>query len=382
MKNFTFYNPTKIQFGEGSISSLAKLIPHDATVLFAYGGGSIKSNGVYDQVTEQLNNVKVVEFGGIEANPEFSTLMKAVAAAKDAGVDFILAVGGGSVVDGAKFIAAAMHHDDDPWSILNGARVSKATPLGCILTLPATGSESNTSAVVNRQEMNQKKAFSSPHVQPTFAILDPTVTYSLPERQLINGVVDPFVHVIEQYLTYPVNATVQDRFAEGILMNLIDIGKDAINSQDYALRANLMWNATQALNGLIGVGVPQDWSTHMIGHELTAAYGLDHAVTLAIVLPRLMQQQRNTKRDKLLQYAQRVWQIDVSEPESAIDEVINKTEQFFHSLGMKTRLSDYGIGEEAIDTVQQGLVSNGYLQLGEQRDITPQVAGAIIKASL
>jgi len=382
MQNFVFHNPTLIQFGEGSIGKLSKLIPSEAKVLFIYGGGSIKVNGVYDQVIEQLKHFDYVEFSGIEANPEYQTAMQAIEIGRDNDSDFILAVGGGSVADAGKFIAAGIPFDSEPWDILCGARVSKALPIGCILTLPATGSESNTSAVVNRSELKQKKAFSSKFVQPQFAILDPTVTYTLPERQLINGVIDPFVHVVEQYLTYPVNAMVQDRFAESIMQNLIELGPCVFEPNNYTNRANLMWNATQALNGLIGAGVPQDWSTHMIGHELTALYELDHAATLAIILPRLLTAKKQQKRDKLLQYAERVWHLDISNEDEAIQQAIESTETFFRSLGMKTRLSEYDIGDDAPELVMQGLIKNGYSKLGEHGDITPEDAADIVRQSL
>ncbi|MGB2427210.1 MAG: iron-containing alcohol dehydrogenase [Alteromonas sp.] len=382
MQNFTFHNPTMVKFGKGSIAKLSKMLSPQDKILMLYGGGSIKKNGVYQQVIDATDSIDIVEFGGIEANPEYSTLMRAVELAREEEITFILAVGGGSVIDGAKFVAAAFSYRGDAWEILNGGRIQSAIPMGCILTLPATGSETNTGAVVNRSEHKLKKAFASPKVQPQFAILDPEVTYSLPTRQLINGVIDPFVHVIEQYLTYPTGASVQERFAESILINLIDIGKEAIANTEYNIRANLMWNATQAMNGLIGAGVPQDWSTHMIGHELTAAYGLDHAATLAIVLPRLMNAKRAEKHRKLLQYAQRVWNIDTADEEAAIDEAIAKTEDFFRDLGMKTRLQEYDIDADAAEVVKQGLITNGFLKLGERQDITPDDAAQIITASV
>ena len=382
MQNFVFHNPTLIQFGEGSIGKLSKLLSSESKVLFVYGGGSIKSNGVYDQIKAQLENIDYIEFSGIEANPEYQTALRAIDLGRQHNVNFVLAVGGGSVADACKFIAAAIPYPDEPWDILCGTRVNQAIPVGCVLTLPATGSESNTSAVINRSELKQKKAFSSKFVQPQFAVLDPTVTYTLPKRQLINGVIDPFVHVIEQYLTYPVNAMVQDRFAEGIMKNLIELGPKVFEPNDYPTRANLMWNATQALNGLIGAGVPQDWSTHMIGHELTALYNIDHAATLAIILPRLLTTQKQQKREKLIQYAQRVWDLDLADEELMIEQAIDKTEAFFRSLGMKTRLSEYDVDETAPELVKNALIKNGYLQLGEHQDITPDVAANIVKQSL
>jgi NADP-dependent alcohol dehydrogenase len=291
MLNFSFQNTTQILFGEGQIASLKKHIPSDAKILITYGGGSIKSNGVYDQVTAALSEHTFFEFSGIEPNPSYDTLMKAQDIIKENNIDFILAVGGGSVVDGSKFIAAAaLFEGDDAWDIVSKqARVEKALPLACVLTLPATGSESNTGAVVTRD--GNKLPFASPLVRPIFAVLDPAVTLSLSDRQISNGVVDAFVHTMEQYLTYSVNAKVQDRFAEGLLLTLVEEGPKALapaTSKDLEVRGNIMWAATMALNGLIGAGVPQDWATHMIGHELTGTHGIDHARTLSIVLPAVM----------------------------------------------------------------------------------------------
>jgi len=384
MFNFSYQNATRIVFGKDQISELANLVPKDKKVLLIYGGGSIKRNGVYQQVVNALASVSFVEFAGVEPNPAFETLMRATALVKEQGVEYILAVGGGSVIDGAKFVAAAAVFNGDPWDILaKGAKVSAAVPLGCVLTLPATGSESNGNSVVTRYETQQKLAFSSELVFPQFAILDPTVTYSLPPKQVANGVVDAFVHVMEQYLTYPVNAPVQDRFAEGLLQTLIEEGPKALaEPENYDVRANVMWAATMALNGLIGQGVPQDWATHMIGHEITALYGLDHAQTLAIVLPALMQQQRATKRAKLLQYGQRVWQLQHQDEERLIDEAISHTRQFFERMGVPTRLADYGIKADAVDKLVDKLVQHKMIKLGEHRDITPEVSRSILQRAV
>jgi len=384
MFNFSYQNPTRIVFGKDQISELTNLLPKDKKVLLIYGGGSIKRNGVYQQVVKALADVSFIEFAGVEPNPAFETLMRATTLVKEQGIDYILAVGGGSVIDGAKFVAAAAVFNGDPWDILaKGAKITTAVPLGCVLTLPATGSESNGNSVVTRYETQQKLAFSSELVFPQFAILDPTVTYSLPPKQVANGVVDAFVHVMEQYLTYPVNAPVQDRFAEGLLQTLIEEGPKALaEPENYDVRANVMWAATMALNGLIGQGVPQDWATHMIGHEITALYGLDHAQTLAIVLPALMQQQRATKGAKLLQYGQRVWQLQHQDQERLIDEAISHTRQFFERMGVPTRLADYGIKADAVDKLVDKLVQHKMLKLGEHRDITPEVSRSILQRAL
>jgi NADP-dependent alcohol dehydrogenase len=382
MDNFTFRNPTKIVFGKGQIAKLGRELPPAARLLLAYGGGSIKANGVYDQVKAALGRRTVVEFGGIEPNPRYETLMKGAALVKEHGLDFLLAVGGGSVADGTKFIAAAVPFTDgDPWRILSEkAPVKAALPLGCVLTLPATGSEMNTAAVVSRGD--RKLAFLSPHVFPVFSILDPETTYSLPARQIANGVIDAFVHVMEQYMTWPAGAPLQDRFAESILQTLVEIGPKLLSgTRDYDLHATFMWTATMALNGLIGVGVPQDWATHAIGHELTALYGTDHARTLAIVLPSLLDVQREPKREKLLQWAGRVWGIREGPDGERIDAAIAKMRAFFESMGVGTRLAAHGIPPNAAEIVEQRFIARNVTALGERGAITPAVVRRILAAA-
>ena len=381
MQNNTFHNPTRIEFGENQIRQLAKLVPADARILFTYGGGSIKKNGVYDQVVDALKDRPLFEFGGIEPNPRYETLMRAAATVKENHLDFLLAVGGGSVIDGTKFIAAAVEFDGEPWNILaKHAPVTSALPLGCVLTLPATGTESNGNSVITRASTQEKLSFGSPLVYPQFAILDPTTTYSLPPRQMANGVVDAFVHIMEQYLTFPVDAKVQDRFAEGLLLTLIEEGPRSLQEPtNYAVRSNVMWAATMALNGLIGVGVPQDWATHMIGHEITALHGLDHAQTLAIVLPAVMQHQRQQKRDKLIQYGRRVWNLQHADEDQLIDAAIAATRQFFEQMGTPTRLRDYQIETASIDKLVAQLQSHNLLKLGEHGDITLDASRRILE---
>ena len=371
MLNFIYKNQTEILFGKGQMSEITSRLPENAKVLLLFGGGSIKKNGVYDQAMSALADVDVIEFGGVEPNPTYETLMQAVASAKEHNVNFILAVGGGSVIDGAKFVAAAYNFAGEPWDILvKGAEFINPLPIGAVLTLPATGSESNGNSVVTKKETSQKRAFSSPSVQPVFAVLDPEYTFSLPERQVSNGVVDAFVHVIEQYLTYPVNAPLQDRFAEGILQTLISEGPKALSEpQNYDVRANVMWSATMALNGLIGQGVPQDWSTHMIGHELTALYNLDHAQTLAIVLPALMHVQKEQKSIKIQQLGERVFGFNYSDEAEQIDKTIKAVQDFFEAMAVKTRLADYDLDEQAIDAVVKNLEKNELTTLGEHGDI-------------
>ncbi|MDX5409127.1 MAG: iron-containing alcohol dehydrogenase [Thauera sp.] len=385
MLNFDFYNPTRVAFGEGTIARLDELVPADARVLVLYGGGSAERNGTLAEVEAALGQRSVQRFGGIEPNPSYETLMKAVEQIRREGLDFLLAVGGGSVIDGTKFVAAAVGHAGDPWEILQtrGKSVSSALPLGCVLTLPATGSEMNCASVVTRRSLNAKIGFFSRHVFPRFSVLDPVKTYTLPPRQIANGVVDAFVHVAEQYLTYPVNAAVQDRYAESLLQTLIEVGPQALATpQDYDVRANLMWAATQALSGPVGAGVPQDWATHMIGHEITALHGLDHAQTLAIVLPALLAERRAPKRAKLLQYAERVWKLHEGDEDARIDAAIARTRDFFESLGVRTRLSDYGIGADAIDALVGQLEAHGMTAIGEHRDLDLATSRRILEACL
>jgi NADP-dependent alcohol dehydrogenase len=372
MQNFTFYNPTRILFGAGRITDIAKEIPANARVLITYGGGSILKNGTLAEVKTALKNFTVYEFSGIEPNPTYETLMQAVELARRERIDFLLAVGGGSVLDGTKFIAAAVPFAGDPWDILaKRGKVSSALPFGSVLTLPATGSEMNNGAVITKRSSDDKLAFSHRLLFPRFSVLDPTKTFTLPPRQVANGVVDAFVHTTEQYLTYPDNAKVQDRFAEGLLLTLIEDGPKALQEpENYDVRANLMWTATMALNGLIGAGVPNDWATHMLGHELTALHGLDHAQTLAVVLPAMLQIRRDEKRGKLLQYAERVWGLHADDDDARIDLAIEHTRLFFESLGVPTRLSAYGIGKDAIPALLAQLERHGMVALGEHGSFT------------
>jgi NADP-dependent alcohol dehydrogenase len=385
MLNFEFHNPTRIVFGQGKVADLARLVPPQARVLVLYGGESARRTGTLGEVRAALGERSVSEFGGIEPNPSYETLMRAVEQVRAENIDYLLAVGGGSVIDGTKFVAAAACFDGEPWDILlqRGRNVQRALPLASVLTLPATGSEMNNGGVVTRKATQAKLSFSSVHCFPQFSVLDPTKTYTLPPAQIANGLVDAYVHVMEQYLTYPVQARPQDRFAEGLLQTLVEIAPGALaEPPDYHHRANLMWTATLALNGLIGAGVPQDWATHMIGHELTALYGIDHARTLAIVLPSLLQSQRAAKRDKLLQYAERVWHVSGGTEDERIDAAITHTRAFFESVGIPTRLSAYGLGREAVDAVVAQLTAHGMLKLGEHRSITPEVSRAILEAAL
>ena len=370
MENFTFHNPTRILFGRGRIADIRREVPAGARVLITYGGGSVVRTGTLGEVKAALKDCTVFEFAGIEPNPTYETLMQAVELARRESVDFLLAVGGGSVIDGTKFIAAAIPFAGDPWDILaRHAAVKSAIAFACVLTLPATGSEMNNGAVITRRASKDKLAFLNNLLFPRFSVLDPSKTFTLPPRQVANGVIDAFAHIAEQYLTYPVDARVQDRFAEGLLLTLVEEGPRALHEpENYAVRANLMWTATLALNGLIGAGVPQDWATHMLGHELTVLHGLDHAQTLAVVLPAMLQVRRQEKREKLLQYADRVWGLRAGTEDERIDQAIANTRQFFESLQVPTRLSGYGIGAEVIPALLAQLERHGMVALGEHHD--------------
>lgn len=382
MENFSFANPVKIIFGKNTISQIANEIPKNNKVLIVYGGGSIKKNGVYDQAIKALNGYEVFEFSGIEPNPHYETCMKAVELIKQKGIDYILAVGGGSVIDATKFIvAAACFEGDDAWTIISKSlRITKALPFGTILTLPATGSEMNSGGVITNAAKQDKRAFNSPLVYPKFSVLDPTTTFSLPPKQIGNGIVDTFVHVMEQYLTYyEGDAMLQDYMAEAIVKTLVNDGAKALQEpENYDVRANLMWASTWGLNGWINCGVPQDWATHMIGHEITAFYGIDHAQTLAIVLPGVMEVLREQKAKKIIRMGKEVFKLQAASDNEMIDKTIKAVEDFFESVGIKTHLSDYGLGDEAIEKISNRLAERGW-KLGEKQNITPEMVKEILR---
>jgi NADP-dependent alcohol dehydrogenase len=386
MLNFELYNPTNLIFGKGQMGKLSTLVPKGAKILLAYGGGSIFKNGIHEQVIKNLEGFEIIEFSGIEANPHFETLMKAVAVIKEQKIDFILAVGGGSVIDGVKFMSAAAHFDGNPMEILQKKLLikdlSKTVPFGTVLTLPATGSEMNSGAVVTIQSTQEKLAFGGSALFPTFSICDPTVIESLPKRQLQNGVIDAYTHVLEQYLTYPHDGFLQDRIAESIIDTLIQIGPSVVeNPKDYALASNFMWSCTMALNGLIQKGVPSDWATHMIGHELTALYGIDHARTLAVVGPNLYRVMFETKKGKLAQYGKRIFNLEGTEEEIA-NEAIKKTVEFFHTMGMETKLSDYTKDyDNTASFIVDRFKERGWIGLGEKQNITLDKVKSIVEMS-
>ena len=399
MNNFQYYNPVRIVFGENQIKQLSELVPTNARVLITYGGGSAQRTGTLDEVKNALSangERQVFEFGGIEANPEFTTLLKAADMVNEHNIDFLLAVGGGSVIDGSKFVAlvSSLTEEDgtvsreQAWDALTSycRNLDSAIDLGAVLTIPATGSEMNSGGVINYSERQAKLPFGNPLTFPKFSILDPTKTFTLPERQVMNGVADAFVHVMEQYLTYPVNAKVQDAFAESLLKILIEEGAAVkADPENLETRKNLMWTATMALNGLIGTGVPQDWTTHMIGHELTSLHAIDHARTLTIVLPSVMRELKDSKKDKLLQYARNVWNITsdtAQDDEATIEAAIVHTENFFRELGLPVSLADADLDQSAIDPIIKQLEVHKMVKLGEHGNNDLAVSRRILERAL
>jgi NADP-dependent alcohol dehydrogenase len=387
MLNFELYNPTKYIFGTKQIEKLNTLIPSNYKIMLAYGGGSIFKNGVYNQVINALSGYKIVEFGGIEPNPRFETLMKAVEIVRSEKIDFILAVGGGSVIDGVKFISGAVNYEGEAVEILKKKMlfkdISKVIPFGTVLTLPATGSEMNSGAVVTINATQEKLTLGGSALFPQFSICDPSVVATLPKRQLENGIIDAFTHVMEQYITYSHDALLQDRIAEGILQTLIEIGPAVVKDpSNYKLASNFMWCATMALNGLIQKGVPSDWATHMIGHELTALYEIDHARTLAIIAPNLYKVMFETKKEKLSQYGERVFGVTGNSIEEKAEKAIQKTISFLHAMGMQTKLSEYTQDYEKSATfIVNRFEERNWKALGEKQNITLDKVKEIVEMS-
>lgn len=376
MNNFIFQNPTRLIFGKGMIAELSRAIPTDKRIMITFGGGSVKKNGVYEQVIQALKGHNYVEFWGIEPNPAIETLRKAIILGKEKKVDFLLAVGGGSVLDGTKLISAGLKYDGDAWELVRKGAYSDTVPMGAILTLPATGSEMNKGAVISRHETQEKYAFYGNY--PVFSILDPETTFTLPPYQVACGLSDTFVHVMEQYLTTPGQSRLMDRWAEGILSTLIEIApRIRENQHNYDLMADFMLSATMGLNGFIAMGVTQDWATHMIGHELTALHGLTHGATLAIVFNGTLRTLRKQKYGKILQYGERVWGITQGSDDERIDLTIEKTEEFFRSLGLSTHLSEENIGEETIQEIERRFNERG-VAFGEAQNVTGSVAREIL----
>lgn len=386
MLNFEIVNPVRIVFGKDMLHRLPVLLKEQGVqkILLVYGGGSMKRIGLYDRLMQELKEFDVTEFGGVEANPEFDTLMHGVQLARETGTQFILAVGGGSVIDGVKFMSGAIVYPGDPWDVLEkreGCDFTNAVPFGTVLTLPATGSEANSGAVISRREMQAKRVMGGPMFFPKFSFCDPTLVAFLPKRQLANGIIDAYVHTLEQYLTYPTGNLLQEREAEAVLSTLIEIADVANHPEDYKLAANLMWCATHALNGNLRCGVPTDWCTHMIGHELTALFEIDHARTLAIIGPRLYENRFDEKKEKLEQYGRRVWNLQ-GEQEEVAREAIARTEAFFRSLGVDTRISAYTDRFEGTDEYIAGIFQErGWNDMGERGSIHPEDVQMIVRSA-
>lgn len=380
MKNFIFQNPTKLVFGKGQIAGLNDLIPDDVNLMITYGGGSVTRNGIYDQVKAALAGRKFIEFWGIEPNPQVETLRRAIDLGKSENINYLLAVGGGSVLDGTKLIAAGIASDEDAWDIVLRGFAGKQIPFASVLTVPATGSEMNGGAVITRAGTKEKFAFGGDY--PQFSILDPEVTYSLSEHQVACGLADAYTHVLEQYLTTPGQSRLMDRWAEGILLSVIEIApKIKENQCDYDLMADYMLAATLALNDFIRMGISQDWATHMIGHELTALHGTTHGHSLAIVMPGTLRVLKEQKHEKLLQYGKRVFGITEGSEQERVDKAIEKTEEFYRSLGLTTRLSEEKIGVETIKTIAKRFNDRG-VAFGENRNVTGDVAREILLSCL
>lgn len=385
MLNFTFHNPTKVFFGRDTIRQITGEIPNDCRVMITFGSNSARQNGALDEVQTALQGYDVTWFGGIEPNPEYETLIKGTGVAREKNINYLVAVGGGSVIDGTKFMAAAIAFTGDPFRLLDnkGADIRRALPVGAVVTLPASGSEMNSRAIISRRNFMVKRAIMNSLLFPRFAVLDPTKTYTLPARQIGNGVVDTFVHVLEQYMTYPVGGAVQDRLAEGLLHVLIEEGPKALmHPENYDVRANLMWAATLGLNGLIGAGVPQDWAAHRLGYELTALYGLDHARTLAVLVPAMLRVRAQDKRQKLLQYAGRIWGIASGNEEERMESAIHETRVFFESMELPTRFSDCDVTNVDIDRIIRMLEEHGMVNLGENNDVTLERMRQILELCL
>lgn len=381
ISNFEYRNPVKIVFGKDRIKELSSLLPK-GKILMLYGGGSIKRNGVYEKILSAAPEHEIIEFGGIEANPVYETLMKAVELGRREGAEFILAVGGGSVLDGAKFVAAAIPYKGDTWNIMNDFdSIKEAIPLGSVLTLPATGSEMNSGAVISKKSTKEKLFFGTPLCYPVFSIMDIETLPSLPKRQRANGVIDAFVHTTEQYMTYPVNAKLHDHFGESILKTLIEEGPKYVNEEfDEEVASNIMFSAMMALNGWLSTGIPTDWSIHMVGHELTAFHGLDHGVSLAVLLPSMYRKMLPEKIDKLAQYAERVWGVEKGNKEEKALAGIEKTEAFFNSLGVDTHISSYATDlEQTRHNIVNRFKDRKWLKLGESGKVTPEVIGKVLE---
>lgn len=387
MNAFQFHNPTRIVFGRGSVEQLGALAkPFGQTVLLVYGSGSIKRSGLYESVLAQLQSIgaRVSELPGIEPNPRLATVKKGIEIARANRVDLILAVGGGSVIDAAKAIAVGVPYEGDVWDFcMRKAVIREALPLGTVLTLAATGSEMNGNSVITNWETQQKRSFGCAHAYPKFSILDPSLTFSVPHNQTVNGSVDIMSHVFEQYFSLTENTPLQERFCESILQTVIENVPIALAEPDhYDARANLMWAGTMALNGVISVGVAQDWASHAIEHEISAIYDIPHGAGLAIVFPNWMKYVHRQRLDRFVQFATRVWGIDPagkSAEETALAG-IDATRSFFTRIGAPASLADFQIGSDRLDRMADEAVRFG--PIGSFRKLNREDVRAILEMCL
>ncbi|MFD1416465.1 iron-containing alcohol dehydrogenase [Oceanobacillus jeddahense] len=389
MENFIYHNPTKLIFGQGQIEKLSgEIQPYGSRILMVYGGGSIKRNGIYDRVLEELKkiNAKVFELSGVEPNPRISTVREGVRICREQKIDFILAIGGGSTIDCTKAIAVGAVTDADMWDVVTKKeKPAGALPFGTILTLAATGSEMNSGSVITNWETNEKHGWGSPYTYPKFSILDPVHTFSVPRDQTIYGLVDMMSHVLEHYFHHEDNTPIQDRWCEGILLTLIDVGPRLLaDPENYAYRSTAMLGGTLALNNMLNLGYRGDWATHNLEHAVSAVHDIPHGGGLAILFPNWMRHvldESNVHRFK--QLAVRVFDVDTRGKSDKVValEGIDRLREFWNELGAPSRLADYDIDASTLEEMaEKTVVANP--TFGNYRALTKKDSLEIFKESL
>ncbi|MDF1508435.1 iron-containing alcohol dehydrogenase [Robertmurraya sp. DFI.2.37] len=387
MQNFTYWNPTKLIFGQGQLVQLKEEVPkYGRKVLLVYGGGSIKKSGLYTQVINLLQEIKadIFELSGVEPNPRISTVRKGVDVCKSEGIDFILAVGGGSVIDCTKAIAAGAKYNGDPWELVTKKAVAhEALPFGTVLTLAATGSEMNSGSVITNWETKEKYGWGSAVTFPVFSILDPVHTYTVPKEQTIYGIVDMMSHVFEHYFHLQENTLLQDRMCESLLITVMETAPQLLaDLENYDLRATILYNGTMALNGMLSMGYQGDWATHNIEHAVSAVYDIPHGGGLAILFPNWMKHNLKVKPERFKQLAVRVFGVDPEgkSAEEAGLEGIEKLRQFWNSIGAPSRLADYDIDDSKLELMADKAMING--EFGRFKKLNRDDVLAIYRASL